>query len=1256
MASSKPPTPPATPHPVPPVEVVSAGGNPNRGDSAKSGWDTVRAILAPLASLKLTVVLLSMAIFIVVAGTFAQVEKDIWEVVDDYFRINFAEASRTGNWLGAGFAWIDFDIFFPPAFVRGNWQVPGGIPFPKGWLIGLMMSINLFSAHLIRFKIQARGARLGWGLGVLTAGLLVTFMVIQSGSNADGIQQAMFASSGGWLNWAFFWRVLLVGIAVAFLAALYGAIMVETLAVKQRIGFAVLAAAIGSLLLWLLLQKGAPQLGDPSLRILWQLIKATFAGCVLLVGCILLFRKRAGVVLLHGGIGLMMFSELLVGTTAKEARMSMREGETVNYVYDTKRLELAVVQPGNVDDKVVLVTDAEIRSKLPGNDADGEIISSDELPFDLRIKKFLPNATLDFARVDDELIATSGTSTLYVDVPVQESTGVDTDSTVDLPAAYVEVLDKNSGQPIGTFLTTVTATPQVVLHEGRRYDLALRFEREYLPYKVTLEKATRENYIGTTQAKDYSSDILLKDEETNQEIKHHIWMNNPLRYRNRTFYQSGFVEGSDGRAISTLQVVSNAGWMLPYVACMIVAVGMLAHFFVILVRYLQRQQRERVARVAEVAASRAERRRQQRKATPGSLPIGDEVIADSWVSGLFAGEGKQIFARWFPFGMVFLCGIWILSTMRPASLPDDGMDLNAFGKLPIVYEGRVKPLDTLARTSLRRLSAKQMFYDKNDNRQPAIRWLLDLMANHPDAQTHKVIRIDNPDVVDMLGLEWVSHHTYSPQEVFAALDREEIRAALQLIGNTPAGELTVTQQKLNEVAEARSHLELLTASFVDFVDQQRYDQRPSEWPDIIQRFEQQLIDFQSPFGVPVDINAGQWRPLSTAAADVFVGRKTGRRPAGAEAAIAIERILTAYRESKPHDFNQAVANYRQWLQQQAKEPAPGATVEYNQAKHDFETSFNRAEPFYYYLVLYVLAGLLAVFAWLGWSEPLNRASFWLLCFTLVLHTFALAARMYISGRPPVTNLYTTGIFISWGCVLIGLILERWSKLGLGNVIAAACGFSGLLIAHLLTTSVPNFRGDTFTVMQAVLDTQFWLATHVVIINLGYAATGLAGGFGMLYILLGCLSPRFTKRMEQHLIRMTYGTLCFAIFFSFVGTVLGGLWADDSWGRFWGWDPKENGALIIVLWNAIVLHAGWDGMVKDRGLAVLSVLGNIAVTWSWFMVNELGVGLHSYGFTDGVLLASVIVIAFHLCIAAMGVLWPKHAWLSQRARQVQELNA
>jgi ABC-type transport system involved in cytochrome c biogenesis permease subunit len=97
--------------------------------------------------------------------------------------------------------------------------------------------------------------------------------------------------------------------------------------------------------------------------------------------------------------------------------------------------------------------------------------------------------------------------------------------------------------------------------------------------------------------------------------------------------------------------------------------------------------------------------------------------------------------------------------------------------------------------------------------------------------------------------------------------------------------------------------------------------------------------------------------------------------------------------------------------------------------------------------------------------------------------------------------------------------------------------------------------------------------------------------------------------------MAYGSVCFATLLSFVGTVLGGIWADQSWGRFWGWDPKENGAALIVLWNAIILHARWGGYIRERGLMVMAVFGNVITAWSFFGTNLLGVGLHSYGFTN-----------------------------------------
>jgi ABC-type transport system involved in cytochrome c biogenesis permease subunit len=331
-------------------------------------------------------------------------------------------------------------------------------------------------------------------------------------------------------------------------------------------------------------------------------------------------------------------------------------------------------------------------------------------------------------------------------------------------------------------------------------------------------------------------------------------------------------------------------------------------------------------------------------------------------------------------------------------------------------------------------------------------------------------------------------------------------------------------------------------------------------------------------------------------------------------------MLDAYARGDVTTFNKQLADYRttlakyeQSLEQNAKDlkTAGVANAEiYSAPKSRFETFFNQFSPFYYACVLYVFAFILCVLSWMGWTQPFRRASIWLLWFTFALHTFALVARIYISGRPPITNLYSTAIFIGWAVVLLSLVLESIQRLGLANIVASVIGFISLFLAYNL-----SLDGDTFIVLQAVLDTQFWLATHVITINLGYAATYATGAWGIVYILSTHVFNALDQDAAKKVQRTLYGTLCFAMFFSFVGTVLGGLWADDSWGRFWGWDPKENGALMIVLWNALVLHARWGALVKGRGLATLAVFGNIITTWSYFGVNEYGVGLHAYGASE-----------------------------------------
>jgi ABC-type transport system involved in cytochrome c biogenesis permease subunit len=164
------------------------------------------------------------------------------------------------------------------------------------------------------------------------------------------------------------------------------------------------------------------------------------------------------------------------------------------------------------------------------------------------------------------------------------------------------------------------------------------------------------------------------------------------------------------------------------------------------------------------------------------------------------------------------------------------------------------------------------------------------------------------------------------------------------------------------------------------------------------------------------------------------------------------------------------------------------------------------------------------------------------------------------------------------------------------------------------------------------------------VTIGYAATFLAGAIGVAYILIGAFTTKLDDTLGKELLRMIYGITCFAILFSFLGTVLGGIWSDQSWGRFWGWDPKENGAVLIVLANALLLHARWGGLARGRGIAALAVFGNIVTAYSFFGTNMLGIGLHSYGFMDQALVWLVLFIMSQLAVIVLANL-PENWWRS-----------
>jgi ABC-type transport system involved in cytochrome c biogenesis permease subunit len=1176
-------------------------------------------VLATLASLRLTVVLFAVSIFLVFVGTLAQKDHDVWFVVDHaYFRV----------W----FAWVEFltferlvQIFFKSV----EWNLTGGFYFPGGKLIGIALLVNLAAAHAVRFKIAAEGRRLVVGSAVIIAGLVITWLAIQSGMN-DAVESEL---SPAFCN--LIWQFLRGSLAVLTLALAYVVLFrADRMRAFEWRTLLVITLLLAGLTVWLLANPDA-RVDDSGLRIVWQLIKGTAAGIVLLVGCVMVFRKRAGIVLLHAGIALMMISELLTGIQAKETRMSIPEGGTISHSDDIRTTELAVIDRSHDGHDHVTVVPASL---LVANVGANYPITHENLPFDVRVHRWLPNSQLRSPKANEANPATAGVGLQQIADEARQATGVGEDAErVDFPAAYIELLDKKNWGVLGTYLVTPGLTmEQTVKVEGyddtqSTYDVALRFERVYHPYSLTLKKFERTNYTGTSTPKSYSSLVALKDAERNIDREVSIWMNNPLRYSGTTFYQSGFFPPPQVGTI--LQVVTNPSWMAPYVACMLVATGMLAHFGVILVRFLRRRAEEVEGVGSLEASSQTSSARRDKIGLQRATGHDSRPRASHWPT----------LAKWFPaIVLVFFAGYVASKARLPESKPSE-MQIYEFGKLPLAYQGRIKPYDTLARNSLQILSEKQELgvWKKGNVTEKvlAIRWLLDVISGARSAGDHQAFRIVNLELLDTLGLE---HRPLFWRYSLNEIERKdgELKRQITLAETTADKDRSLFQNKVLQLRDKYNFYTSLVFAF-------RQVPLPEKQEDLVAAVDQarfvitELRKMGAPHAVPPREATTDWMSLFEADFRMLLDHATGQ-PVN-KATVALTELLAAYARDDATNFNKKLAEYRGLVEnyetvlqsntKQLKESGVANAEILAQPKIDFEVFYNQFSPFYYAAVLYLFAFVLGAASWIGWTGPLRRASIWLLWFTFALHTFALVARIYISGRPPITNLYSTAIFIGWAGVMMALMFEAIYRLGLGNIVASIIGFLTLLVAYNL-----SLDGDTFIVLQAVLDTQFWLATHVVTINLGYATTYLAGLWGAVYVLFAHVFPVLAEDARHKLLRTLYGTLCFAIFFSFVGTVLGGLWADDSWGRFWGWDPKENGALMIVLWNALVLHARWGALVKGRGLATLAIAGNIITTWSYFGVNELGVGLHAYGASEkNTSMWLLIFAASQLALIALGMI-------------------
>ncbi|MCP5048193.1 MAG: cytochrome c biogenesis protein CcsA [bacterium] len=632
--------------------------------------------------------------------------------------------------------------------------------------------------------------------------------------------------------------------------------------------------------------------------------------------------------------------------------------------------------------------------------------------------------------------------------------------------------------------------------------------------------------------------------------------------------------------------------------------------------------------------------------------------------------------RWVLFllaAVVMLSSAAMVSVSAESSPDIKGLeDLDALKRVVILEHGRKKPLDTFAQNLLKQFSARSKL-----NKRPAIEWLARVIFTPDLAHDDKVFLVTNAEVLDSVGLErhGESRDRYSfnhlkpgltrlrqlaievnkiepnsrgliDNELFSLYNKlyiyQQLSASFQFL--LPHSDFAITNSEvakvlglpenrgdfcLFDIYEKKSRvLELLDAA------QKKPPAELTEVEKTIVELSRRMMGWANFYrDLPLTIVPGttvirgqeeeKWLSPSD-----LLDPKRGNDDGVAKALPLMRDFVRAYRVKDQEQFNTAVAAFDRMMLEEAGENIREKAV-------SLEVTYNRIDPFYKTKFYYGFAALLLLLSFIV-MERLEkwfyRGGYLLLLVGFAIHAWGVVARMIIMNRPPITNLYETFVFVGLIVALLGIILELYKKKNIGILTGSITGLAMLMIAGKYA-----LEGDTMGMLVAVLDSNFWLATHVITIILGYAGIVLSGVIGHIYVIQRLFWPKKTE-MLKNTFQAIYGTQAFGLIFSFIGTMLGGVWADQSWGRFWGWDPKENGALLIVIWSSLIFHARLCKWMREVGFALGAAAGTIAVALAWFGVNLLGVGLHSYGFISGIANSLFIFVAFELFfIAIMGFL-------------------
>jgi ABC-type transport system involved in cytochrome c biogenesis permease subunit len=544
---------------------------------------------------------------------------------------------------------------------------------------------------------------------------------------------------------------------------------------------------------------------------------------------------------------------------------------------------------------------------------------------------------------------------------------------------------------------------------------------------------------------------------------------------------------------------------------------------------------------------------------------------------------------------------------------------------PVLFKGRFRPADSYARLWLYDLYHAQSIQNKdlplfNVNSSSALPWLLklDLMGSSSFQNAP---------------LFWASNKV---KKVFP-LNAAQKRFSYPILDAAFKAKRDIGDDLNKEVDQLSNFLQLfrslehpgLPSGYIDRIKQLQIESYPRTQIESI--LEREYPSFQrirtaSPLFKALPGKNQEWFPLKALKLEAYHKKTNQLRP------IA---NFTLYSDSEFEQIRQAYLKLEEavWgdkmmpaldsltaALKQAYKNLAGTIHQEAEGKALYYPTFNqlRAEYEYYQypwikflIFLYGTCTLLfTCSAALPFFSRFKKGILVLFITAFMLHSSMLLWRVYILQRPPVSNMFETVIYVPWMAVFFGLLLGLLRR---NSFAFLASSLATVLLLLLLELTDLNHSLDQ---VQAVLDSQFWLIIHVLMVVGSYGIFLLGSILGHFYLASALYYKSKIPSMRilaQLILQSLYAGTAFLI----IGTLLGGVWAAESWGRFWDWDPKESWAFISICVYLIGIHAYRFQRIGEFGLAFGAVSGFLAISFTWYGVNYiLGTGLHSYGFGSG----------------------------------------